>query len=171
MTTSSTLADQERPAAAAGAKPVRTAADANGDGGAPSRRDLVAMHNSLLKAIQAGQGRGGDSGPDVAIGKLQAKLAEFGDAILRMEGLLAVNLRAEVQKAVRDIAGPEAIMRVALKPRRLSRMLLLSLLLNLLLALGVLALAVPELGYWVEHQVLPRLSEVLELPMLLARGL
>jgi len=171
MTTASTLADQERSAAAGGTKPARPAMDATTDGGAASRRDLVAMHNSLLKAIQADRAGGGDAGADAAIGRLQSRLAEMGEAIMRMEGLLAVNLRGEVQKAVRDVAGPEAVMRAALRPKRLFRLLMLSMVVNLLLAIGLLVLAFPEIGRWVEFEIMPSVPTMLELRALLATKL
>ncbi len=171
MTTTSTLADHERAAAGGAATPARAAADAAGDGAAASRRDLIAMHNSLMKVLQSGPGAGGNAGQNAALGKVQAKVNELAEAIVRMESLLAVNLRAEVKKAVREVAGPEAVMRVALRPRRLSRLLFLSFLVNLVLALGVLVMAVPDLAQQIETEILPRLSALLRLPALLARGL
>ncbi|MFO1188643.1 MAG: hypothetical protein U1E97_03405 [Alphaproteobacteria bacterium] len=175
MTTASTLADQERSAAAGGAKPARAATDATNDGGAASRRDLVAMHNSLLRAIQgatqADRAGGPDAGMDAAIGRLQSRLAEMGEAIMRMESLLAVNLRGEVQKAVREVAGPEVVVQAALRPKRLFRLLMLSVFVNLLLGIGFLVLAFPEFGHWVEFEIVPSFPTMLELRSLLATKL
>jgi hypothetical protein len=171
MTTTSTLADQERPTVSVSAASARQPSEVGGDAANATRRDLVAMHNSLLKAIQAAQPTGRGAVPDAAIARLLPKLNDLGEAVLRIEALLAVNLRAEIQKAVREVAGPEAVMQVAMPPRRLSRLLLLSLILNLLLALAIVAQAVPELGLWFEHGLMPRLAELLAWPAMLLKGL
>jgi len=166
MTSATTLADQQRPAGGKSDVP-HGGVVANGDGVA-TRRDLVAMHNSLLKVIQARRPAGGDVAPDTAIAKMQARLAELGESVMRMESLLAVNMRAEVQKAVSDVAGPQAVLRAAAGPRRLSRLVFLSLLVNLVLGVAVLVLAVPELSHRITAGLLPGLAGVLDLPAQLA---
>lgn len=173
MTASPTLAGQDRASEGSRPEPPRTEGDANIGGGVASRRDLIAMHNSLLKAIQGrqGQGQGKDIRADGAIAKLHTRLDDFGEALVRMESLLAVNMRAEIQKAVREVAGPEAMVRAARHPRRLSRFLLLSLLVNFLLVVGMVAWAVPYSAPWVEHEAVPRLLELFDLPTQLAKRL
>lgn len=110
-----------------------------------TRRDLVAVHNALLKAIQSTPQAGPAAPPAPSDGDLRRLLAELSDATLRMEAQLTVGLRSEVQRAVRDVVGPEVLAKTVGRQRPAYRLLWISILLNCVLALCVVALVAPQL--------------------------